>query len=239
MAVPQNSLLLALGVTLTVLITGMIVAWFARHSAIRSQRGGFRLSLLRVASLGYAVPGTVLAIGLLTPGLAVDKWLASLLEYQGLPLLSSGILLVICYAIRFQTIAIGATDAGLTRLSPALEQASRLLGENTTGTFFRVHLPLLRPALVTSALLVFADAMKELPATLLLRPINFDTLATVLYAEAARGTYEEGAIAALLIVLAGTLPMILLAHSQFSTARKPNEPQQNTAPYQGESSRHV
>ncbi|WP_413542270.1 ABC transporter permease [Candidatus Symbiopectobacterium sp. NZEC127] len=235
----QNSLLLALGVTLTVLITGMIVAWFARHSAIRSQHGGFRRALLRVASLGYAVPGTVLAIGLLTPGLAVDKWLASLLDYQGLPLLSSGILLVICCAIRFQTIAIGATDAGLTRLSPALEQASRLLGENTTGTFFRVHLPLLRPALVTSALLVFADAMKELPATLLLRPVNFETLATVLYAEAARGTYEEGAIAALLIVLAGTLPVILLAHSQFSTARKPNQPQQNNASYQGESSRHV
>lgn len=99
-----------------------------------------------------------------------------------------------------------------------------------------MHLPLLRPALVTSTLLMFADAIKELPATLLLRPVNFETLATVLYAEAARGTYEEGAIAALLIVLAGTLPVILLAHSQFSTARKPHEPQQNNTAYQGESS---
>ena len=91
-----------------------------------------------------------------------------------------------------------------------------LLGENGAGTFARVHFPLLRPALVSSALLVFADAMKELPTTLLLRPVNFETLATLLYAEAARGTYEEGAIAALLIVLAGTLPVILLVRHQMT-----------------------
>lgn len=99
---------------------------------------------------------------------------------------------------------------------PSLEQASRLLGENGAGTFARVHFPLLRPALVSSALLVFADAMKELPTTLLLRPVNFETLATLLYAEAARGTYEEGAIAALMIVLAGTLPVILLVRHQMT-----------------------
>ncbi|MFP3615761.1 hypothetical protein SB778_37595, partial [Paraburkholderia sp. SIMBA_050] len=79
-------------------------------------------------------------------------------------------------------------------------------GETAGGTLRRVHLPLLRPALTTSALLVFVDAMKELPATLLLRPLNFDTLATWLYAEASRGTYEEGAVAALAIVLAGLVP---------------------------------
>ena len=91
-----------------------------------------------------------------------------------------------------------------------------LMGENGAGTFARVHFPLLRPALVSSALLVFADAMKELPTTLLLRPVNFETLATLLYAEAARGTYEEGAIAALMIVLAGTLPVILLVRHQMT-----------------------
>ena len=130
--------------------------------------------------------------------------------------MSAGILLVICCAMRFQAIAIGALDSGLGRIPPSLEQASRLLGENGAGTFARVHFPLLRPALISSALLVFADAMKELPTTLLLRPVNFETLATLLYAEAARGTYEEGAIAALMIVLAGTLPVILLVRHQMT-----------------------
>ncbi|EFB71740.1 MULTISPECIES: ABC transporter permease [Providencia] len=215
----QNSLLLAMGVTVVVTLVSLIVAWYARSSAISGGSPETRRTLMKVASLGYAVPGTVLAIGLLTPGMALDNVLAELFNYRGLPLLSSGILLVICCSIRFMAISIGAIDAGLTRIPPSMEQASRLLGESESRTFFRVHLPLLRPALVTSALLVFADAMKELPTTLLLRPVNFETLATSLYAEAARGTYEEGAIAALLIVLAGTLPVILLARSQLSSSK--------------------
>ncbi|SUC36417.1 Sulfate transport system permease protein CysW [Providencia rustigianii] len=215
----QNSLLLATGVTVVVTLVSLIVAWYARSSAISGGSPETRRTLMKVASLGYAVPGTVLAIGLLTPGMALDNVLAELFNYRGLPLLSSGILLVICCSIRFMAISIGAIDAGLTRIPPSMEQASRLLGESESRTFFRVHLPLLRPALVTSALLVFADAMKELPTTLLLRPVNFETLATSLYAEAARGTYEEGAIAALLIVLAGTLPVILLARSQLSSSK--------------------
>jgi iron(III) transport system permease protein len=100
-----------------------------------------------------------------------------------------------------------------------MEQAARLLGESPAGALRRVHLPLLRPALGAAALLVFVDAMKELSATLLLRPVNFDTLATWLYAEAARGTYEEGAVAALAIVLAGLIPVILLARTQFKMSR--------------------
>src|SRR5690606_21657593 len=109
---------------------------------------------------------------------------------------------------------IGGIEAGLARIPASLEQASRLLGETPAGTLKRVHLPLLRPAMGAAALLIFVDAMKELPATLLLRPMNFETLATWLYAEAARGTYEEGAGAALAIVLAGLIPVILLARTQ-------------------------
>ena len=124
------------------------------------------------------------------------------------------VLLVMACAIRFLAMPVGGIEAGLARIPPALEQAARLLGETPGGTLRRVHLPLLRPAIAASALLVFVDAMKELPATLLLRPANFDTLATWLYAEAARGTYEEGAIAALAIVLAGLLPVVLLARNQ-------------------------
>jgi iron(III) transport system permease protein len=121
--------------------------------------------------------------------------------------------LVIAYTLRFLTIAIGNLEAGLERIPTAMDDAARSLGSTSSATLRQVHLPLLRPALAAAALLVFIDVMKELPATLLLRPLGFDTLATWLYADAARGAYEEGAIAALLIVLAGLLPVILLARA--------------------------
>src|SRR5690606_2199196 len=132
-------------------------------------------------------------------------------------LMGTSTALVCAYLIRFMAISIGGIEAGLSRIPPSLEQASRLLGETSTGTLRRIHLPLLRPALGAAALLVFVDTMKELPATLLLRPVNFETLATWLYAEAARGTYEEGAVAALAIVIAGLLPVILLARAQLKS----------------------
>ena len=142
--------------------------------------------------------------------------LGQVLQYSGLLLMGSSAALVLAYAIRFLAIPAGGIEAGLLRIPPSLEQASRLLGESSGRTLWRVHLPLLKPALAASALLVFVDTMKELPATLLLRPLNFETLATWLYAEAARGTYEEGAVAALAIVLTGLLPVILLARTQAS-----------------------
>lgn len=208
-----NTLGLALGVTVLAVAAGLIVAWATRSGV--STRAPARWPA-RVAALGYAVPGTVLAIGLLTPALALDAGFARLFGIAGLPLMGQGMVLVAACVIRFLVMPVGGIEAGLARIPPTLEQASRLLGETAGATLRRVHLPLLRPALATSALLVFVDAMKELPATLLLRPADFDTLATWLYAEAARGTYEEGAIAALCIVVAGLVPVILLARSQLS-----------------------
>lgn len=207
-----NTLIVAFSATIVTLVCGLIVAWAGR--TLR-ESAGFNpgRACARVASLGYAVPGTVLAIGLLTPFVWIDTAVAKIFGSSGLFLMGSMAALVCAYAIRFLAISTGALEAGLARIPPSLEQASRLLGESSTGTLRRVHLPLLRPALAASALLVFVDAMKELPATLLLRPMNFDTLATWLYAEAARGTYEEGAVAALAIVLAGLLPVILLART--------------------------
>jgi iron(III) transport system permease protein len=205
-----NTIGLAVGVTVVTVAAGLVVAWTVRHQG--SMRNGARWQA-RAAVLGYAVPGTVLAIGLLTPALAFDGALGSLIGHPGLPLMGAGIVLVIACAIRFLAMPVGGIEAGLARIPPALEQASRLLGETAGGTLRRVHLPLLRPAIAAGALLVFVDAMKELPATLLLRPANFDTLATLLYGEAARGTYEEGAIAALAIVLVGLLPVMLLARN--------------------------
>ncbi|WP_444814959.1 ABC transporter permease [Variovorax brevis] len=209
-----NTLGLATGVTLVTVAAGLVVAWAVRSTG--SARNGARWQA-RVSTLGYAVPGTVLAIGLLTPALAFDAAFGALVGHAGLPLMGAGIVLVVACAIRFLAMPLGGIEAGLARIPPALEQASRLLGESASGTLRRVHLPLLQPAIAAGALLVFVDAMKELPATLLLRPANFDTLATWLYAEASRGTYEEGAIAALAIVVAGLLPVILLARNRLGT----------------------
>ncbi|MDN7450363.1 iron ABC transporter permease [Burkholderia multivorans] len=208
-----NTLTIAAAATVATLACGLIVAWAARAQR-DSMRAGVARLCARIASLGYAVPGTVLAIGLLTPLGAVDRLFGTMLGRDGLWLIGSAAALVIAYTVRFLAIAAGNVEAGLARIPPSLEQAARSLGETAAGALRRVHLPLLRPALTTSALLVFVDAMKELPATLLLRPLNFDTLATWLYAEAARGTYEEGAVAALATVLAGLVPVILLARTR-------------------------
>lgn len=208
-----NTLTIAAAATVATLVCGLVVAWAARAQRDSARVGPAR-ACARIASLGYAVPGTVLAIGLLIPFAAADRLLGATLGRDGLLLMGSAAALVIAYAVRFLAISTGSIEAGLARIPPSLEQAARSLGETAGGTLRRVHLPLLRPALTTSALLVFVDAMKELPATLLLRPLNFDTLATWLYAEAARGTYEEGAVAALAIVLAGLVPVILLARTR-------------------------
>ncbi len=217
-----NTLALAATATVVTLAAGLIVAWAAR--SVREGGGFTPRSLARVASLGYVIPGTVLAIGLLAPFAWFDKALGAAIESffgvsTGLILMGSMAGLVCAYCVRFLAIAVGGIESGLARIPVSLEQASRLLGETGTGTLWRVHAPLLRPALAASALLVFVDAMKELPAVLLLRPVNFDTLATLLYAEAARGAYEEGALAALGIVAAGLLPVILLARTDWQLAR--------------------
>lgn len=219
-----NTISIALTATLVTLVCGLIVAWSARHIRASHQPRIPRL-LAKLSSLGYAIPGTVLALGLLTPLVLFDQlygdlklWLG--LDPSGLLLMGSSTALVIAYTMRFLAISVGGTEAGLQRIPPSLEQASRLLGESPAGTLRRVHLPLLRPAIGAAALLVFVDAMKELSATLLLRPSNFETLATWLYAEAARGTYEEGAVAALAIVLVGLIPVILLARTQLMHSGK-------------------
>jgi iron(III) transport system permease protein len=199
-----NTMLLSAIATLVIIGAGLVVAFAARQS-----RAG--LHLLRIASLGYAVPGTVLAIGLLWPLALVDAGLNRIGLVSGMFLSGSIAALVYAYGARFMAIAAGGIEAGLSRIPPSFDQAARMLGRTPGGTIRAIHLPLVRPALFTAALLVFVDCMKELPATLLLRPLAFETLSTHLYGEAARGTYEDGAIAAILIVLFGLIPVILLA----------------------------
>lgn len=206
-----NTVSMAAVATAAAVTLGFVVAYAARLS--RAPVGG---ALLRVASLGYAVPGTVLAIGLMTPIFTLDNLIADGLEAVfgvsvGLLISGSGAALVYAYVVRFLAISAGGVESGLAKLSPSLDSAARALGETPGGAMRRVHLPLLRPALGAAALLVFVDCMKELPATLLLRPLNFETLATHLYGEAARGTYEDGSVAAACIILVGLIPVIILA----------------------------
>lgn len=222
--VPSPQLLKALGhtvliaglATLAALVLAVLVCWAARIARGRLRQGLAGLAL-RTAALGYAIPGTVLAIGLLVPLGVFDRWASELIVAAGgrpqLVLMGTLWVLVLACTLRFLAVAIGGIDAGLTRVPPSLDAAAASLGAGQGARLWRVHLPLLRPALAAAALLVFVDTMKELPATLVLRPLNVETLATWLYAEAARGTYEEGALAALLIVLAGLGPVILLARA--------------------------
>ena len=169
----------------------------------------------RLASFGYAVPGTVLAVGLLIPLASFDNSVDGFMrDYFGIStglVLSGGIFAVIlALTIRFMAVSIGSVEAGFDRISPNLDAAARTLGETSTSTLIRIHLPMLRPALGAAALLVFVDSMKELPATLLLRPFNFDTLATHVYGLASLDQFEEGSLAALLIVGIGLVPVMLL-----------------------------
>ncbi|MEO8669028.1 MAG: iron ABC transporter permease [Bauldia sp.] len=212
----RNTIVISAAATVVTVVLGLCVAYAAR--LIRGPAGP---ALLRTASLGYALPGTVLAVGLLAPIAAFDNLLSDFLgDYfgvaAGLILSGSGIALGYAYVVRFLAISTGGLEAGLEKIPRSLDESARTLGHTPAATLARVHLPLVRPALGAVTLLVFVDCMKELPATLLLRPLNFETLATHLYGEAARGTYEDGAIAALFIVLVGLLPVILLA--RFSRA---------------------
>jgi iron(III) transport system permease protein len=168
---------------------------------------------VNVACIGYAVPGTVLALGLLSPlVLADDAVNAALRAFGGagvgLILAGSAAALIIAYTIRFMAIAIGFAQAGFARISTEFDDVARMLGAGPTTLARTIHLPLIRPAIWGAALLVFVDCLKELPATLLLRPLNVETLSTYIYQFATRGSFEEGALAALLIVAVGILPVM-------------------------------
>tara|TARA_R110000824_G_scaffold390760_15_gene587945 strand:+ start:47641 stop:49326 length:1686 start_codon:yes stop_codon:yes gene_type:complete len=206
-----NTVFIAAVATLVILGAGFVIAY-----AMRMVPGAVSSVLARMGALGYAVPGTVLAISLLVPLAAFDNALDGLMRHwfgisTGLILSGSGAALVYAYAARFMVISSGGIEAGLNKISRSIDETAQTLGARRREVMGMIHLPLLRPALASAALLVFVDCLKELPATLLLRPFDFETLATHLYAEASRGTYEDGAIAALLIVAAGLVPIIALS----------------------------
>ncbi len=206
----MNSIGLAAVVSVAAVILSVVLGY-----AARAANNGFIKPAVRLAGLGYAVPGTVLAVGLLVPLAGLDNRIDAVMRATfgiSTGLLMSGTIfaLVLAMTIRFLAVALGSVEAGLERISPNLDAAARALGETALTTLFRVHLPMMLPALGAGALLVFVDAMKELPATLLLRPFNFETLATHVYGFAALEQFESAALGALTIVLAGLIPVLLL-----------------------------
>ena len=184
----------------------------------RLSRGYTTPLAIRAATLGYALPGAILALGVLAPLTALDKALAGLLQTHfdlrtGLLLTGTAAALVYAYAARFLTVAYNACQGGMEKIHTRLDEAARALGATPGRVLREVHAPLLRGAAASAVLLVFIDAMKELPATLILRPFNFETLATRVYRLASDERLGEASTAALAIVAVGAVPALLLAIS--------------------------
>tara|TARA_B110000091_G_C13790463_1_gene465391 strand:- start:208 stop:1797 length:1590 start_codon:yes stop_codon:yes gene_type:complete len=211
-AITRTVIVAGLAAILTVL-GGVFMVYGVRLSGRR-----LPALLMPVTAIGYAAPGAVLALGILVPLAAFDNWFAdgvlAITGYDpGLLLTGTGAALVLAYVVRFFAIAQGTADAALGRVSPSLPMAARSLGRSAGGTLRAVHLPLVRASIGSALLLVFVDAVKELPATLLLRPFNFDTLATRVHAKASLENIAEAAPAALMITLIGLAAVALLARA--------------------------
>ncbi len=208
-----NSLTLA-AVTATLAVAlALLLAYALRERPSRATRAAVRL-----AGMGYAVPGPVIAVGVLLPFAWIDNtldaWMrASFGVSTGLLLTGTMTALVFAYLVRFLAVSLNTVDASLAKVTPSMDGAARTLGSGTGRTLLRVHLPVMRAGLLTAALLVFVDVMKELPATLILRPFNMDTLAVRAYQLASDEMLRESATAALAIVAAGIVPVLLLSRA--------------------------
>lgn len=208
-----NSLTVSALTALLAMAIALLLGFFRRLD------GGTRSLLpLRIAAMGYAMPGTVLAIGVLVPLTALDfgiNDLADWLGMQGPGLLLTGTLtaIVFGYLVRFVAIAIGSVESSMNKVSPSLDMAARSLGQGAGGMLRRIHLPLVRRGLFAGAMLVFIESMKELPAALLLRPFNFETLATHVYQFVSDEMLERGALGAIVIVLVGLVPLVWINRS--------------------------
>ncbi|HCI07218.1 MAG: iron ABC transporter permease [Rhodobacteraceae bacterium] len=206
----QNSLTLA-GIAAVVTVCAAVTVGFFQ----RMQPGRFSSATAYIARLGYAVPGGVVAVGLLVPFAAfdnaLDAWMRSTFDIStGLLVTGSIWLLIIAYLVRFSAAALGAYEGGQALVHANMDAASRSLGQTPWGTLRRVHLPILTPSLLTALLIVFVDVMKELPATLIMRPFNYDTLAVQAYRLASDERLEGAAVPSLVIVAMGLLPVILI-----------------------------
>ncbi|WP_245587181.1 ABC transporter permease [Aliagarivorans marinus] len=208
-----NSLSLSAMAAFFTMLMGVGLAYGVRLSKSPWMRWSAEL-----ATVGYAIPGAVLAVGILYPMGLLDNFLDGLsrrwFDYPlGLLITGSGAALVIAYSLRFIALSFRTLDASLTKITPQMDDASRSLGSNSGKTLWRIHLPLMRPSLLTAMLLVFVDTMKELPITLVLRPFNFNTLATQVWDRASLEQLEHSALAAITILLTGIIPVIFMSRN--------------------------
>jgi iron(III) transport system permease protein len=201
-----NSATLATITAACAVALALVLAYGARLTRSRAAH-----AVNRLTGLGYAMPGAVIAIGVLIPVARLDHALAHAGIASGLVLTGSIAMLVYAYLVRFLGVALNTVEAGLAQVTPHMEDAARSLGMGATQTLARVHAPILRSSLVTAALLVFVDVMKELPATFVMRPFDFDTLAVQAYNLAADERLAEASTASLAIVAVGLLPVIMAA----------------------------
>jgi len=208
-----NSFSLAGMAAIITLILGLVLAYSKRMNKNKVTR-----FLVGFSSLGYAVPGAVLAIGIIIPFAAFDNFIDGMMrEYfqvsTGLILSGTAFAIVFSYSVRFLAVASGSIESSLDKITPNMDMASRSMGHNHLSTLIRVHIPMIRRGALTGMLVVFVDCLKELPATLILRPFNFETLATQVYQFASDELLEQSALSALVIVLVGIIPVILLDKS--------------------------
>jgi iron(III) transport system permease protein len=215
-----HSVILACATVISILVIGLVFAYAKRriHSKLIS-------TLILMATSGYAIPGVILGLGFLVLFGRFDNWLSPLLSNAagtkfGLLLSGSIAALIIAYAVRFLAMGVNTLDQGLQKIPTRLDDVARTLGRNPTSVITSIHLPMLRPALFSGAILVFVDCMKELPATLLLRPFDYDTLASSVFNYASLDKLEESAAPALAIVLVGLIPIYILAKNIDRSARQ-------------------
>ena len=206
----QNSLTLASVAALVTVTAAIFLGFNTRLHPTRANKAA-----IGIAGLGYAVPGGVIAVGLLVPFAAFDNALDAFMRDRfdistGLLITGSIWLLVMAYTVRFMAAALSAYDAGLSTINPNIDAVARTLGRTPSTMLRGVHLPILRPSLLTALLIVFVDVMKELPATLIMRPFNYDTLAVQAHRLAADERLAEAAVPSLVIGAVGLLPVIVL-----------------------------
>lgn len=205
-----NSVQVAGAATVIAVIIALLLTY--AHYLVPTRATGITI---QVATLGYALPGAMLAVGLLSPVSQVDRWLAEFLEVNfdwrsGLILTGTVTTLIYAYVVRYLTVAYNTTSSGLERIPRIFGEVSRSLGASPRRVITAIHLPLMRRSIIVAAILVFVDSMRELPATLLLRPFNFETLATRVYRLASDERLAEASSAAIAIVLIGLIPVLFL-----------------------------
>ncbi|MEZ4631818.1 MAG: ABC transporter permease subunit [Deinococcales bacterium] len=196
----RNSFSLALASALLAVFIALILAY-----GLRLRPTPLNKILSRIAAIGYAVPGAVIAVGVLF-------FIGSLNQQLPKALMISGIAsLIFAYLVRFLAVAYGTVESSLLKITPNLDDAARNLGRRTWQILYQIHIPLLRGSLFSAILLVFVDVIKELPASLIVRPFNFDTLAIRVYRLASDERLAEASVLALIIVLVGLIPVIVLS----------------------------